>query len=392
LLLVETSEAMRPRARAALRVVESLLASGMHGQFRAGDTLGVWTYNEELHAGELPLQVWTPQDESLLASNVVGFLKTQRFEKAALAAVAWPEVEELVRESERLTVIWITTGSEPIRGTPFDADINACFDVNADAQKNRRMPFVIVLRSQQGAWCGVTLNLAPWPVLLPSFPPWTPQPKPAAAQPVSKPALKPAEARPAEKAPPAAPARAEPIVRPPLIIVGKKEEPLPKPAPPEPALASPVAPTPAAGTTDSSPTAPPTLAKSAPASPPAEAATKPVPAPKAEPTSVAVATPAQPTETAKPGTLAETPVVGPSGGAASKTEPDATAATSAGPATTVATATPEAARKGVGWAWVAGGFWAAAALVVWWHFRRRRAARRGSLITRSMDSTRRPPV
>jgi hypothetical protein len=396
LLLVETSEAMRPRAAAALRVVESLLASGMHGQFRTGDTLGVWTYNEDLQAGELPLQVWTAQNESLLASNVVAFLKTQRFEKAAQPSVAWPDVQELVRESERLTVIWITSGNEPSRGTPFDADINACFDTHGREQKARRMPFVIVLRSQQGAWCGVTLNLAPWPVLLPAFPPWTPRPKPDAGPPVARPTPKRAEVAPVEKPAPAAsaapPARAEPIVRPPLIIVGKKEEPPPKPAPPETALASPVAPAPGAGETKSSPGGPTTPAESAPASSPAEPATGSLSPLQTGSTTAAVVLPQQPTGLGKPGTPAETPVVGPSSGAAAKIEPETTAATSAQRAPAVATATPEAARKGPAWAWVAGGFWAAAAVVLWLHFRRGRARHRGSLITRSMDSTRHPPV
>src|ERR1700712_1643130 len=61
LLIVETSRAMAPRAEAITKSVGDLLRSGMNGQLRAGDSVGLWTYNNELHAGEFPLQTWSPE-------------------------------------------------------------------------------------------------------------------------------------------------------------------------------------------------------------------------------------------------------------------------------------------------------------------------------------------
>src|SRR5438874_5507768 len=51
LLVVETSSVMERRIEATLKVVQGLLASGMNGQIHKGDTLGIWTFNDELHAG-----------------------------------------------------------------------------------------------------------------------------------------------------------------------------------------------------------------------------------------------------------------------------------------------------------------------------------------------------
>lgn len=415
LFLVETSEAMRPRAAAAFRAVETLLDSGLHGQMRSGETLGVWTYNEALHAGELPLQVWTPQTGPLVTSNVIGFLKSLPFEKTAHLSAVWPELEELARDSPRLTVIWVTSGVEPIRGTPFDAQINEFFSAHARAQERARMPFIIVLRAQQGAYCAMTPNLAPWPALLPSFPPWVARAKPAEPPAAAKPAPKPAESKPAEKTTPApaAPARAEPIVRPPLIIVGKKDEPA-TPSAPATESAAPTPGTPATVVEEKKPTPPAPAERAAPAPdaqpvaapPPAPPPATPAPPPaepRATPTPEPVPPPSRPAPPAEITAPAVAPAVPPV--AEAKTTPPATVASrpeslvivsesppSAQPAPAVATATPGApARRALWWTWVAGGLCTVGALVLWLIIRRSRAAHRASLITRSMDANRRPP-
>lgn len=426
LFLVETSEPMHPRLTAALRAIETLLVSGMHGQMRPGETLGVWTYNEDLRAGELPLQVWTPQTALLVTSNVMAFLKSQPCEKTGRLSVVWPELEELVRDSPRLTVIWVTSGGEPIRGTPFDAQINEVFSAHARAQERARMPFVIVLRAQQGAFCGVTLNLPPWPVLLPSFPPWIARAKPPEPPAVPKPAPKTAEAKPAEKSAPATapavPTRAEPIVRPPLIIVGKKDEPPAAPAPPPGSgPAKPAEPPPGGEEQKPSPAAALAGAQTSPPIAPVEPATKPPPAPT-EPTAPAppapLAAPPTPapahtpsdqrakTPLAELAAPAPTPSAPPITTPARETKPlppppapsapETGAAVPSGPPSSqptsaLATATPsEATGKSLWWAWLAGGIFATGALVLWLRMRRSRAPR-ASLITRSMDANRRPP-
>jgi len=226
LFIVDTSANMQRRAPAVLKAVQNLLLSGMHVQLQAGDTIGVWTYNQQLWAGNLPLQRWSPENEQLVASNIVAFLKTQRFEKKARLEAVLQELQPLVKESEKLTVLLISDGSQSVSGTPYDRNINEFFKANAKEQKQQRMPFITVLRSYHGEFIGASLNLAPWPVEFPAFPP---ERKIAAAP---KPKL------PVEKtnAPPTAP---------PLIVVGKKPEPPPAApvAPPKPTLAKPSPPT-----------------------------------------------------------------------------------------------------------------------------------------------------
>ena len=52
LFIVDTSHAQKKRAESVRGIAGSLLMAGVNGQMRAGDTVGLWTYNETLHAGE----------------------------------------------------------------------------------------------------------------------------------------------------------------------------------------------------------------------------------------------------------------------------------------------------------------------------------------------------
>src|SRR2546421_12310537 len=81
LFILDTSRAMKPREQGTLQAMQDLLASGLGGQLRRGDTIGVWTYNEELNAGRFPLQLWTPETHRSVAIRILTFLNEQKYEK-----------------------------------------------------------------------------------------------------------------------------------------------------------------------------------------------------------------------------------------------------------------------------------------------------------------------
>jgi len=80
LFMIETSRAMEKRSSGIASALDQLFRSGMQGQIRSGDTLGVWTYNDELHAGEFPLQTWSG-DPQRVSNAIMPFLAKQRFGK-----------------------------------------------------------------------------------------------------------------------------------------------------------------------------------------------------------------------------------------------------------------------------------------------------------------------
>ena len=267
LFVFNTSSAMRDRVRGVEAVTQDLLTTAMHGNLRNGDTIGIWTYNTELHADEAPLQTWYPDAARSIAQNTLEFLSHHPYEKSASFDDVLANMLRVVNMSDVITVILISDGADPIKGTPFDAQLNRFYKENYRPQKKERMPVITVFRGEKGRMTTNTMNLAPWPVDIPTVPP---------------PII--VKAAPRKPAPPAAPA---PIV-PSLVIIGKKAEITTNPPTdiPEHAgeLAPPVAVEPKAIAPKAEVSSPVTsAAKTEPTPPPAAAPAEPARAPVVEP-------------------------------------------------------------------------------------------------------------
>jgi hypothetical protein len=217
LFIVETSRAMQPRSEAAAQIAGNLILSGMSGQMHPGDTIGVWTFGSDLRTGEFPLQTWTSNNVKQIAENLSLFLATRTFEKTSRLDKVVPTMNALAAKSEFITIILISSGSEKIRGTPFDAKINPVYQKFQSQQETARLPFVTVLRGQLGKLVDFKVTAPPASV---EFPPLPPELL-ITNTPVAMSEVK--------TTPPPPP---PPPVAPPLIIHGKKPAPEIIPTPP----------------------------------------------------------------------------------------------------------------------------------------------------------------
>jgi hypothetical protein len=170
LLVVETSRAMQRRSDGMMKTVQSLLATGMGGQVHKGDTIGLWTFNEELHVGIFPLQQWSPGAHRGIMGKMLNFLSEQKFEKQTSFDKVMTGLSRVINESEFITVILVSDGSEKLQGTPFDDAINEAYKSWRSEQQRARMPFITVLRGKRGKLTDYTVNPAQWPLDMPPLP------------------------------------------------------------------------------------------------------------------------------------------------------------------------------------------------------------------------------
>ena len=175
LVVVQVSKEMKPALPAVRACLRSLLASDMNQQLRSGDTLGLWTYDHELHAGEFPMQIWAPGASADIAKRADGFLEQQRCKGDPRIAEMLPAVFRVVEGSEAITVLLFTDGFEPVQGTPFDAVINRVFAEHRAELRKAHVPFVSVLQARGGKIIHCTMHSAAGPVTIPA----PPLPKPA---------------------------------------------------------------------------------------------------------------------------------------------------------------------------------------------------------------------
>lgn len=207
LFIFDTSRDMKARLEATQKELNTLLATSLSGQMHAGDSMGVWTFGQDLRPGDYPLQTWNPDNAALIASNLVKFVGKQHYAKNTRFETLQPLLDKVVRNSERLTVLIFCDGVTNFSGTPFDAGVNQIIGQKFGEQKKAGQPFIILLRAQLGQYIGCSVGLPPQPLTFPQFPPL---PVPPPAPPAPKTA----------NAPPPAPASSVP----PLIIIGKKNE------------------------------------------------------------------------------------------------------------------------------------------------------------------------
>jgi hypothetical protein len=168
---METSHSMKRLADGAFRAVAACLNSRMQGQLRPGDTLGIWTFNNELSTGLFPLQWWPARDQEAVADSVLEFLHGQKFAKRANLDKVVPTMTSLIKESDFITILLVTSGEGDLHGTPFDDRVNGIFKASREQQQKERMPFVTVLRGRKGILTYYSVNSAQWPVEMPPLPP-----------------------------------------------------------------------------------------------------------------------------------------------------------------------------------------------------------------------------
>jgi hypothetical protein len=174
LLVFDVSRPMRPLASSLRTNVLNLLGRDMNEQLRAGDTVGVWTFNERVYDGQVPLQVWSPQTKDAYLGTLSGFLKKMRYEKKMRFDALWKELLPLIKGSDEITVVLFTSGEDKLSGTPYDSQINTFFEDQHFLQKKKSLLFIVMLRAKHGDFLGGDVSLAAEQM---KFPPFPPEPK-----------------------------------------------------------------------------------------------------------------------------------------------------------------------------------------------------------------------
>jgi hypothetical protein len=90
------------------------------------------------------------------------------------------------RYSGALTVFLISSGSDPVIGTPFDLSINPLFQVHGKKMRKAGRPFVTVFVFDQGRWFAHAVNPGGQAVYIPPSPPKPPPPVEPAPEPAPR--------------------------------------------------------------------------------------------------------------------------------------------------------------------------------------------------------------
>src|SRR5260221_294500 len=167
LFVVETSAAMLPFEHAGRQAVFDLVYFGVGSQLHAGDTLGLWTFGEEIHGGAFPMQVWAPDQKLQIASSVGLFLKNQKLENRGHLDRIVPKLGSLIKSVKDVNILIVSSSDAAWKGAPFEQGLNLAYKKNAAASRNAKRPLITTLVARQGeiaSW-SVTVAGDPLPLL-----------------------------------------------------------------------------------------------------------------------------------------------------------------------------------------------------------------------------------
>jgi hypothetical protein len=207
LLIFDTSVTMERWLPGTATELQNLFYGSMSEELRAGDSVGIWVFNEKLHTDLCLPFTWQPAKAADEASQLKDFLTQQHYLGSTKFSVLGPVLQRVIAGSQRLTIVLFCDGKDDLKLTPYDDSINRAFHAMQADRKKAKDPFILVVRTQLGKFVGATVNLPPGSLDFPTFPPL------------------PASDNPVQTHPPATVLPAEPppvVTAPPLVIVGTK--------------------------------------------------------------------------------------------------------------------------------------------------------------------------
>jgi hypothetical protein len=148
---------MRLRTNGIARAILGLLESDMHGEFRKGDTIGFWTYDDQIHS-DLPMLVWSKENKESVTEDVMRYLRHQKYDGHAHLDKVLSTIGQVLQQSERVTIILIHDGSDKIHGTEFDSDINELQEKHFREFRAAHLPMVTVLAARGSIVYDYTIN------------------------------------------------------------------------------------------------------------------------------------------------------------------------------------------------------------------------------------------
>lgn len=170
LFVVDASFSMSREKQAAATVVSNLVQTGIFGRIQPGETWSLWTFNEQVHLTRFLHQTWAPGIAQTGADRAAQFLRTLRFEKQTRIDKAMAEILKDSRNSDLLTVCFLSDGRNPIAGTPFDRSINLIYKERYRDLRRLKKPFVTALVVKDGQFVAWSVTAGIDPLRIPQLP------------------------------------------------------------------------------------------------------------------------------------------------------------------------------------------------------------------------------
>ena len=170
LFLIDTSSSMSEQKEVTADTMHKLILSGINGRMRPGDVFTIWTFNDRVYTNRYVAQRWIPSRNQDIANRAYRYLRDQRFSRKARIDLALAAVDNVVRRVDAITVFLFTDGTQLLKGTPFDNQVNDIFSKHSEEMRKAKKPFVAVLTGHEKKWLAQSVSPGGGPIYIPPMP------------------------------------------------------------------------------------------------------------------------------------------------------------------------------------------------------------------------------
>ena len=184
LFVVNTSNAFEPYRQTVRNFVYDMLDTGLQGRMKDGDTYTVWTFNESVDTTTFPVLEWSGGMATELGGRAFEFLRIRSFEGRNNWRDAQIALFSAIKGVPDLTVILISDGFHPMKGTPYDEKINEVYAQFSLKFQEEGRPFITTIVGREGKVVGAAVNTVGEELVDPTPAPKEPEPAPVVEEPV----------------------------------------------------------------------------------------------------------------------------------------------------------------------------------------------------------------
>jgi len=178
LVLVETSKDMKRQQKVAAETVSGLFLNGFNGRIQANDAVALWTFSSAVETDRMPMRPWDPEQRLDLANQAFRIVKDAKLAKAPDMVEAVEAMKDEVVKAGILTIILVSSGSEPLEGTPLDGSVNSILGRGRESMQEAGRPFVTAFVTRDGRFLNYAVTPGGRPIYIPPLPKPPPRPSP----------------------------------------------------------------------------------------------------------------------------------------------------------------------------------------------------------------------
>ena len=188
LFILDMSEDMERLQATSENALYELIGTGVNGHMRTGDTFGLWTFNKETQAGQFSMKIWDHRRAIQQATVAAAFVSGLNYERSSNIKDVTEKLRSIAHSVSNVNALIITDGGTPMRGTPFDKEINVAYKSRKSERRTSKRPFVTTLIIRDGWIIDQSVAIAGERIALPDRRPPPSFVQPAAPQKATVPA------------------------------------------------------------------------------------------------------------------------------------------------------------------------------------------------------------